>query len=144
MDASKDSGDGRGRGATKRSAKSIIVIDDEPDCCEVVAAAIEAGGRGRWRVRAFTDPIRALAAFTAERADLVVTDLSMPWIDGEDVVAAVRLRHPRVAALLISARPGAPEAARRLDVDLLVKPFEPKDLIRVVQRLLGENGAQEN
>src|SRR5438309_508469 len=67
-------------------------------------------GRGR-RVRAFSDPIRALAALTLDGADLLVADLSMPWIDGKDVVASARLRKPDLAIFLVSGYPRGAEIA---------------------------------
>src|SRR5262249_11393581 len=60
---------------TEARVKTIFVLDDDPDQAELMAQAV--GARGR-RVRAFSDPIRALAALSTEGADLLIADLSMP------------------------------------------------------------------
>src|ERR1700753_1365998 len=70
---------------------TLFVLDDDPEQAELMAQALT--GRGR-RVRAFSDPIRALAALSLDGADLLIADLSMPWIDGKDVVASSRIRKP--------------------------------------------------
>src|SRR6188474_2445583 len=95
-------------GAQGGSVKTIFVVDDDPDQAEVLAQALSARGR---RVRAFSDPIRALAALTSEGADLLIADLSMPWIDGKDVVASAHLRRPDLPIFLVSAYPRGAEIA---------------------------------
>src|SRR5258708_40210003 len=93
--------------------RTIFVVDDDPDQAELLAQALS--GRGR-RVRAFSDPIRALAALGSEGADLLIADLSMPWIDGKDVVASAHLRQPELPVFLISAYPRGAEIAAQTGV----------------------------
>src|SRR2546421_3511182 len=80
-------------------------------------------GRGR-RVRAFSDPIRALAALTLDGADLLIADLSMPWIDGKDVVASARLRQPEIVIFLVSGYPRGAEIATEVGVRFFSKPLD--------------------
>src|SRR3954465_14312056 len=82
-----------------RAVKTLFVLDDDPEQAELMAQALT--GRGR-RVRAFSDPIRALAALTTDDADLLIADLSMPWIDGRDVVSSSRLRRPDLKIFMVS------------------------------------------
>ena len=106
--------------------KTIFVLDDDPDQAELMAQALS--GRGR-RVRAFSDPIRALAALAADGADLLIADLSMPWIDGKDVVASARLRRPELAGVprlrAIRAAPRSPPSA---GVPFFAKPMDLEQL----------------
>src|SRR5438270_288612 len=90
------------------TVRTIFVVDDDPDQAEILAQAL--AGRGR-RVRAFSDPIRALAALSSEGADLLITDLSMPWIDGKDVVASAHVRRPDLAVFMVSGYPRGAEIA---------------------------------
>lgn len=101
--------------------RTIFVVDDDPDQAEVLAQALS--GRGR-RVRAFSDPIRALAALTSEGADLLIADLSMPWIDGKDVVASAHLRRPDLPIFLVSAYPRGAEIAAESGVLFFAKPVD--------------------
>jgi len=100
--------------------KTIFVLDDDPEQAELMAQALT--GRGR-RVRAFSDPIRALAALTLDGADLLVADLSMPWIDGKDVVASARIRKPDLAIFMVSGYPRGAEIAGEEGVPFFAKPI---------------------
>lgn len=118
------------------SVKRIFVVDDDADVAEVAAQAL--AGRDR-AVRAFNDPIRALAALTAEDVDLLVTDLQMPWIDGKDAIESARLRRPRIAAVLMSGtHDDARVVADRLGVRLVRKPFDLDELRAAVDAALAE------
>src|SRR6202011_5745182 len=88
--------------------KTIFVLDDDPEQAELIAQALT--GRGR-RVRAFSDPIRALAALAVDSADLLIADLSMPGIDGKDVVASAHMRKPELTVFMVSGYPRGPEIA---------------------------------
>src|SRR4051794_11060693 len=108
----------------RRSVKTIFVLDDDPEQAELMAQALT--GRGR-RVRAFSDPIRALAALSLDGADLLIADLSMPWIDGKDVVVSARLRKPDLPIFLVSGYPRGAEIAAEEGVPFFPKPI---DLVR--------------
>jgi DNA-binding NtrC family response regulator len=101
--------------------KTIFVLDDDPEQAELMAQALT--GRGR-RVRAFSDPIRALAALTLDGADLLIADLSMPWIDGKDVVASARVRKPELAIFMVSGYPRGAEIAGEEGVPFFAKPID--------------------
>jgi DNA-binding NtrC family response regulator len=113
--------------------KTIFVVDDDADAGELLAQALAGPGR---RVRAFADPLRALAALTAEEADLLIADLAMPWIDGKDVIAASRLRRPDMEIIVISGVSRGPEVARGAGVAFFPKPVDLELLRRMVDRKL--------
>ena len=119
--------------------QTIFVLDDDPDQAELLAQALT--GRGR-KVRAFSDPIRALAALTNEGADLLVADLSMPWIDGKDVVASARLRRPGLPVCLVSGYPRGAEIAAESGVPFFAKPVDLDGLRACVEAAL-ESGARQ-
>lgn len=117
------------------AVRTIFVLDDDPDQAEVMAQALS--GRGR-RVRAFSDPIRALAALASEGCDLLVADLSMPWIDGKDVVASAQLRKPDLRVFLVSGYPRGAEIAEEEGVPFFAKPVDLDALRGAVERALAE------
>src|SRR5260370_23092905 len=90
------------------AVKTIFVLDDDPEQAELMAQALT--GRGR-RVRAFSDPIRALAALSLDGADLLIADLSMPSIHRNDVVASAQLRRPELKIFMVSGYPRGAEIA---------------------------------
>lgn len=101
--------------------KTIIVVDDDQEQAYLLARALASRS---WHVRAFSDPIRALAALNAERTDLLIADVSMPWIDGVDVVESARVKHPDLKVILISGYPRGAEIARRFGVPFFAKPID--------------------
>jgi two-component system cell cycle sensor histidine kinase/response regulator CckA len=113
--------------------KTIFVLDDDQDQAELLAQALASKHR---RVRAFSDPIRALAALNEEGADLLVADLSMPWIDGGDVVASARLRRPGLKVILVSGFARGYEIARRHGVEFFPKPIDLEALRAATQQAL--------
>lgn len=101
--------------------KTIFVVDDDQDQAELLAQALSTE---TCRVRAFSDPIRALAALNADGTDLLVADLSMPWIDGSAVVASARVKRPQLKVILISGLDRGAEVARQQNVPFFAKPVD--------------------
>src|SRR5262249_6411555 len=122
---------------TGGDVKTIFVVDDDPDAAEILAQALAAPHR---KVRAFSDPIRALAALTSEGADLLIADLAMPWLDGQDVLASARLRRPDLAIVLVSGVVDGDQVAARAGVPFFPKPVDLERLRRTVAQVL-ERGA---
>jgi DNA-binding NtrC family response regulator len=116
--------------------KTLFVLDDDPEQAELMAQALT--GRGR-RVRAFSDPIRALAAITTDDAHLLIADLSMPWIDGRDVVTSSRLRRPDLKIFMVSGYPRGADIAAEEGVPFFPKPIDLGALRAAVDAALDEN-----
>jgi DNA-binding NtrC family response regulator len=114
--------------------KTIFVLDDDQDQAELLAEALSSKSH---RVRAFSDPIRALAVLNAEGTDLLVADLSMPWLDGGDLVASARIKHPDLKVILVSGVPTGAEIARRYGVPFFSKPIDLIALRIAVDAALG-------
>jgi DNA-binding NtrC family response regulator len=114
-------------------SKTIFVVDDDQDQAELLAEALATDGI---RVRAFADPIRALAALAADGSDLLVADLSMPWIDGVDVIASARLKRPGLKVILVSGFEHAADVARRHNLQFFSKPVDLTALRTAVENAL--------
>ena len=99
----------------------VLVVDDDADFREVLGFALERSGHA---VDTAADGIAALARLRAEPPDLILLDLELPGLAGEDVAAAFR-RTPGWAAVpiaLISGREDVAEVAARLGVAYVQKP----------------------
>jgi DNA-binding NtrC family response regulator len=114
--------------------KTIFVLDDDQEQAELLAQALSTRTH---RVRAFSDPIRALAALNAEGSDLLVADLSMPWLDGANVLTSARIKHPGLKVILVSGVPTAREIARRHGVLFFAKPVDLRALREAAAAALG-------
>ncbi len=127
-----------GRAAAHEHGQSrIVVADDNADLRRYIAQLLAGVGR----VEAVADGVAALAALNRERADLLVSDVMMPNMDGLALVRAVRndeaLKDTPI--ILLSARAGEESRAEALALgadDYVPKPFAAKELLaRVVQRV---------
>ncbi|MCI0339925.1 MAG: response regulator [Planctomycetales bacterium] len=101
----------------------VLVVDDEPDCRDVLGAALEAVGH---EVRKASGALEALRLLGEGPADVVVTDLLMPGLRGESLAAILREDHPGVGIVVVTAWP-TPAALGRLG-ELRVDSYLPKPL----------------
>ena len=116
------------RGAT------VLVVDDQSPLRQLVRRTLEAEG---FHVEEAPDGESALRLVQArpEPFDLVLTDLSMPQIDGRQISETVRRYRPSVAVLCMSADPDAVPYIESADtpVRVLLKPFTADDLYHAVR-----------
>lgn len=101
-------------------------MDDVPAVLETLGSLLRHAG---YRVVAHGDPVAALAAFreAPERFDLVVTDLTMPGMNGLELCRELRRGRPGLPLMLITGFDGnmSPEELAAAGVDAIVtKPFD--------------------
>jgi DNA-binding response OmpR family regulator len=103
--------------------RRVLLVEDTASVRRAVAMGLTASG---FDVTAVADGAQALAVFDAVRPAVLVTDLTMPGIDGFELVRTLRVRQVGVPVLVISARDSVQDkaAARAAGSDsYLVKPF---------------------
>jgi len=115
--------------------RTILVVDDEPKILEVVASYLES--RGFRALKAETGQ-EALNAFDRENVALVVLDLMLPDIPGEEVCR--RLRNiSRVPVIMLTAKSDEASLLTGLGIgadDYMTKPFSLKALAARVEAVL--------
>jgi DNA-binding response OmpR family regulator len=113
---------------------TVLVVDDEPATRKLVRRTLEAED---FHVEEASDGEAALALIQAreEPFDLVLTDLSMPGIDGRQVSETLARYRPSVAVLGMSADPDAVPRISPSDtpVRVMLKPFSAEDLYHAVR-----------
>src|SRR5687767_1190336 len=118
---------------------TILIVDDLAANRAVLVALL--GSQGHRLIEA-ADGREALAAIQADPPDLVITDVLMPEMDGYELVRQLRLDPAtlRIPVVFYTAHYGAREAralARAIGVsDVLTKPVESAEVLRVVGRVL--------
>lgn len=116
----------------------ILVVDDEPDVADIVAAILRPAG---FEVETVHGGRAALEQLGAGPYDLVICDLVMPDVDGLVVYRAIQERgEPRPLVLFLSGyhdAGGYETFLREARVPTAPKPFDVDDLRRTVKRLLG-------
>ncbi len=113
--------------------KIVFVVDDDPDQADIMVQMLLAPDR---QVRAFSDPLRALQALANEPADLLIADLSMPWIDGKDVITTARHHRPSLAIFLVSGYARGAEIAEEAGIRFFQKPVDIHVLRSAVEAVL--------
>lgn len=124
--------------------KSILLIDDDDLSRGAVHKMLERAG---YQVYSTGDGHGAIVHYREGPADLVITDLIMPDIDGLEVIQQLRRINPAVRVLAISGG-GRVEAEEYLSVarkfgavEVLSKPFTGQELKKCVEAALGDTTA---
>jgi len=117
----------------------IFVIDDEPAMGENIQRMLKFPDT---TVAAYADPVKGLADALAQPPDLVLLDMRMPEMSGEEVFARLHEAHPGLPIVFFTAFgsvEGAVVAMRNGAFDYLQKPFKREDLLLVVKRALSHS-----
>jgi two-component system, chemotaxis family, sensor kinase CheA len=127
------------KGAPARQL-SVMVVDDALMVRELQRSILERGG---YSVRTASDGAEALALLAEMPADLVVTDIEMPNVDGFMLTSSIRA-HPAFAnipVLIVTSRASEEDQQRGLDAGadgyIVKTSFDEAGLLRAVSRLLG-------
>ncbi len=114
----------------------ILVIDDEAALGENIQRMLRAPGV---IVSVCVDPVKGLTECLADPPDLLLLDVRMPGMSGEEVFARLHEVHPGLPIVFLTAF-GSVESAvlamRNGAFDYLQKPFKREDLQLVVKRAL--------
>jgi putative two-component system response regulator len=114
----------------------ILCVDDEPIVLRLMSRLLERLGIA---VTTATGPLEALAAFEAERFDLIVTDIRMPGMDGHAFLAEIRVRDPEVPVVVATGHASLDNAIRALHdgaSGMLLKPFTGQEFQAEVRAAL--------
>lgn len=119
-------------------SKRLLVVDDEPNLLLAVAACLRSEGYDVTTARSGKEALMFLAATIP---DLIVSDVRMPGIDGFALVRHIRSseRTALVPIVFLTARDQAEDRIEGFQsgVDVyLTKPFEPDELIAVINGIL--------
>jgi len=115
-------------------AERVLIVDDEESMRDLLTSVLGDAGFDAVAVASGAEAVNRLG--DGERFDLVLTDLRMPGMSGEELVRHVVRRHPEAAVVIMTGHPSFESAklALRSGVgDYIEKPFENLD--RLVARL---------
>jgi CheY-like chemotaxis protein len=124
--------------ADANNAAKILVVDDDPDIRRLLRLVLMSSG---YHVTLAEDGDQALRRVAEELPDLILCDILMPNLDGYETLAALRSspNSRGLPVLIISARGETHAVKRALDAGAngyFVKPFETRDLLAEIRRLL--------
>ena len=117
------------------ATRTVLLVDDQPALRAVMALL---GGAGYVVLTAANGPQALELAESGERIDVLITDVVMPEMLGQQLAEQLRERRPNLRVIFISgfARPALEHAGRPLDGPLLQKPFSAGELLAQVAETL--------
>ena len=124
----------------------VLVVDDDPQILRAVRTNLT--GRG-YEVSTAPNGETAVDLLSSEAIDLVILDLSLPGIDGHEVIRRVRA-FSKVPVLVLSVREAQDDKIAALDAgadDFVTKPFDMGELLarmRALERRTGDRGTEQS
>jgi DNA-binding NtrC family response regulator len=114
----------------------ILIVEDDPRVGESIRLLLEKRG---YPILLASNGKEALHLFRQEMADLVITDLVMPKMDGMALLEALKKLRPETEVIVISAQGTIEKAVQAIKMgafDFIEKPINPKVIALVVERAL--------
>jgi DNA-binding response OmpR family regulator len=122
-------------------AKSIFVVDDDPNIRELLTVNLRAAG---YAVATAEDGLDGAEKLRTLRPHCVVLDIMMPGLDGWELCKIIR-DDPALSAtriLMLTAKDRERDRLIGIDIfgadEYMIKPFDIDDLLQTVRRLVGE------
>ena len=117
--------------------KTVLTVDDSRTMRDMLMLALVDAG---YRVIQAVDGVDGLETLAAEGADVVITDINMPRLDGFGFIEAVRGndQYRAIPILVLTTESDAAKKQRARDAGAtgwIVKPFDPVKLVEAVRRV---------
>ena len=113
----------------------VLVVEDEPLAAGQMARYLEAKG---YRASTVGDGLAGLRVHRKDPADIVVTDLRMPHLDGYEFIRELRRDNPDLPIIVVTGhmRMEGGEEKRTGAAVVLKKPINLRELAQTVERML--------
>lgn len=116
------------------SQATILIVEDDPSLREALCDTLELAGYG---VTSAGDGREALKVLEKTEVGLVVSDVQMRPMDGQELLVRIKSKYPSLPVLLMTAYGGVEKAVTAMRdgaADYLTKPFEPEQLLEKVEK----------
>ena len=128
-------------------ALNILIVDDSSVVRAMVAKALRLAKVPVGQLHQASNGQEGLDVLADHWVDLVLADINMPVMNGEEMIQRIRARPEwdELPILVLSTEGSRTriERLRRHGVAFIRKPFQPEDLQKVVQQLTGITNAQQ-
>ncbi|WP_282947222.1 response regulator transcription factor [Cellulomonas endometrii] len=117
-------------------AHRVLIVDDDPDIREMLASTLDFAG---FEVDLAPGATAALTVLRQQPPDVLVLDVTMPGIDGFELLQLVRRKEPDLPVLFLSARDAVDDRVRGLRLggdDYVTKPFSSVEVVARLEALL--------
>ncbi|MGK0185678.1 MAG: CheY-like chemotaxis protein [Verrucomicrobiales bacterium] len=122
--------------------KRVLIIDDEKAFAELVAMNLE--GSADVEVRCVCDPLNSIAEASVWKPDVILLDLIMPGINGEEIYIQLQQRADLkdIPIIFMSASVNANRIIEGENVDHLPKPMSVDSLLETIYHRVGLEGSE--
>ena len=120
----------------------ILIIEDDPELAMVLSSYL---GKYGMEVTAVEDPYIGLSTLTQQDFDLVILDLTLPGMDGLEVVEKIREKSD-IPIIISSARDDITDKVIGMERgadDYMPKPYDPRELVTRIKTILRRTGASK-
>ena len=120
----------------------ILIIEDDPELAMVLSSYLSKYGM---EVTAVEDPYIGLSTLTQQDFDLVILDLTLPGMDGLEVVEKIREKSD-IPIIISSARDDITDKVIGMERgadDYMPKPYDPRELVTRIKTILRRTGASK-
>ncbi|CAB3391029.1 Sensory transduction protein regX3 [Kyrpidia spormannii] len=132
----------KGAWIVNRKPRNILIVEGEQKLRDVIASYLEKAG---YRPLQAARADEAWDLLQQEPADLVILDLLLPDMPGEELCKKIRA-HTAVPILMLTAKAGETDRIRGLSLgadDYVTKPFSPRELVARIQAILRRVSPEE-
>ncbi|MBR6902159.1 MAG: response regulator transcription factor [Synergistaceae bacterium] len=122
----------------------ILIVEDEASIAEVVSAYAKRDG---YETVIASDGVEALEIFERDDIDLIILDLMLPRLNGEEVCRRIREKSPSVPIIMLTAKSSESDVVYGLDTganDYISKPFSPRVLMARIRAQLRPKETRDN
>ncbi|GGM14068.1 hypothetical protein GCM10009425_26370 [Pseudomonas asuensis] len=119
----------------------ILVVDDDTQIAALFESFLEASG---YRVTVAHDGFAALQADAENAVDAIVTDLSMPGMNGRELIDRLRERRSDLPAIIVSGFPCNDDLDSVNKIVVFMKPVRLAQLVQRLQDLLADTQTAQN
>ncbi|SMO95859.1 sigma-54-dependent transcriptional regulator [Gracilimonas mengyeensis] len=119
--------------------RSILVVDDDELLLDFMKEILDSEG---FNVSAFDNPAKAMESLKDKPVDLVITDVKMNEMTGDEVLKHVKEQYPEIGVIMITGFGNINHAVRALHkgaFDYITKPFKGKEILYRVNRYFDED-----
>ncbi|WP_432738709.1 sigma-54-dependent transcriptional regulator [Maridesulfovibrio sp. FT414] len=113
---------------------NILILDDEQNYLLILEAMLSDEG---YTITALSDPETGLAYLDESEVDLVITDMKMPKLTGQDVLEHVKKNHSHIPVIIMTAFGSIESAVEAMKIgafDYITKPFANEELLLSVTK----------
>ncbi len=118
---------------------SILIVDDDKNVLEVLEARLVSAGFNTYRAENGRTALRLLKE---NQIDLMISDMKMPGMSGMEVLTKARTVQPGLPIIFLTAYGTIPDAVKAVKagaVDYLAKPFDGRELVFKLRKVLEES-----